>query len=167
VIVQAGVGSFAGAAAIYFSRKYGSERPKMVCVEPLEADCMLASISSAGGKPGTSEGSLDTIMSCLNCARPSLFTWQVNRETYDVFIAVDDSWAEQAMRLLYSPPGGEQCLISGEAGCAGVAGLLALLQEQVLSEAARHLGINENSRVLVFSTEGDNDPETYSQIVNI
>lgn len=44
----------------------------------------------------------------------------------------------------------------------GLAGLLALCGD---GETARRLNLDEHARVLVFGTEGDTDPELYTEIV--
>jgi diaminopropionate ammonia-lyase len=64
------------------------------------------------------------------------------------------------MRMLSSPLKGDSRVISGESGAVGL-GLLASLGE----ENRRMLGIDEDSVVLLFSTEGDTDPDKYKEIV--
>jgi len=43
--------------------------------------------------------------------------------------------------------------------------LLELLTSDDLAELRESAGIDENSHILVFSTEGDTDPDNYRQIV--
>lgn len=165
VFAQAGVGSFAGAAAWHYAGDPNRRRPRMVCVEPDGAACLFASITSAGGGLARLEGELHTLMACLNAGTPSSLAWPVNRATYDVFLAVDDGWAAEAMRRYNRPRGGDVSLVSGEAGSAGMAGLLAMASTLSAAEAREAAGLGPESTVLVFITEGDTDPETFAAIV--
>ena len=56
-------------------------------------------------------------------------------------------------------------IISGESGSAGLAALLALFESDSLAEARLRLGLDESSRVLLFNTEGDTDPDNFKSIV--
>jgi diaminopropionate ammonia-lyase len=70
------------------------------------------------------------------------------------------------MRMLGNPLGDDEKVISGESGAVGV-GLLGLLlsgnSEQ--RQLADQLGLDQNSRILFISTEGDTDPENYRKVV--
>jgi diaminopropionate ammonia-lyase len=90
-------------------------------------------------------------MAGLNCGTPSLIAWPVISKGIDVFVAVDDDRAREAMLLL-----AEAGIVSGESGAAGVAGLLDL---------ARDGGLPADSEVLTVSTEGATDPDAYADIV--
>ncbi|HNU07152.1 MAG TPA: hypothetical protein PKO33_05245, partial [Pyrinomonadaceae bacterium] len=54
---------------------------------------------------------------------------------------------------------------SGESGASGLAGLLALCEDESLAEAKRLVGVGSDARILLISTEGDTDPENYRKIV--
>ena len=69
------------------------------------------------------------------------------------------------MRILAAPIGDDLPVISGESG-AVTTGLLALLAScPQLEEIRSAMGLNEDSVVLLFNTEGDTDPENYQRIV--
>jgi hypothetical protein len=68
----------------------------------------------------------------------------------------------QAMRQLATPAARDACVVAGESGAAGIAGLLALRARPELFDQA---GLDASSRVLVFNTEGATDPELYRDIV--
>jgi len=69
------------------------------------------------------------------------------------------------MRILGNPVKGDDQVISGESG-AVTAGLLAtIMVNEKMKEIKKEFGLNENSKVLLFSTEGDTDPEKYRDIV--
>ncbi|MGB5554330.1 MAG: pyridoxal-phosphate dependent enzyme, partial [Flavobacteriaceae bacterium] len=75
VFLQAGVGSWAASGIWYYLNRYGSNRPKIVIVEPWEADGILASFKV--GKRINPTGNLQTAMAGLNCGIPSLSAWEI------------------------------------------------------------------------------------------
>jgi diaminopropionate ammonia-lyase len=157
VVVQVGVGAFAAAVACHFRGPGVSPRPKLVGVEPASADCLLESI--AAGRIVSVPGPHDSIMSGLNCGRPSLVAWPTVSRGFDLLVAVDDEPAHEAMRLA-----AESGVVSGETGAAGLAGLLELLRVEG-TEARRTLGVDEQTRVLLFNCEGATDPDAYRRIM--
>lgn len=160
VFLQAGVGAFAAAGASYYTLRYGENRPKLVCVEPLEAAGFLDSIDHGKGEPIPAKGSMETIMAGLNCGTPSLSAWPILKDSIDLFLGIGDGYAEEAMRE-YAKWG----VVSGESGASGLAALMALLQAPSLAEAKEKMGLNAHSRILLINTEGDTDPQNYQKIV--
>jgi diaminopropionate ammonia-lyase len=156
VAVQIGVGALAAAVVAHF-RQPGSQ-PKIVGVEPLRAACMLSSIEA--GAIVSVPGPHDSIMAGLNCGEPSMLAWPVVSGGVDLFVAVDDERAREAMRLL-----AQANVVAGETGAAGLGGLLELLGGDQQAEVRASLGITDQSRVLFFITEGATDPEAYAEIV--
>lgn len=152
VVVQVGVGAFAAAVARHFRRPGASPRPKLISVEPASADCLFQSV--AAGRIVSVSGPHDSIMSGLNCGRPSLVAWPTVSRGIDLLVAVDDEPAREAMRLA-----AQSGIVSGETGAAGLGGLLELLRP---GDAARQaLGMDKESRVLLFNCEGATDPDAY------
>lgn len=163
VLVQAGVGSLMQAAVDHF--RGFARQPKLVAVEPVEADALFASIGSPGGSPTPSTGRQDSIMAGLNCGEVSLAAWPTVRRGVDLFLTVDDGHAAAAMRRVAFPVEGDPPITAGESGAAGLAGLLALLDEPRLAPARAFLGLGPASTVLVINTEGATDPAGYARIV--
>jgi len=166
VFVQAGVGALAAAVGAYYANVPHHKRPVLVSVEPTGAACMLESAEIADGKPHTSRGSGKTIMAGLNCATPSMIAWPVIMSAFDAFIAVDDAWAEKAMRSLARPAAGDPPVTSGESGAAGMAALLALMSDEAPRDTRKCLHLTKSSRVLVISTEGATDPDNCARIIS-
>lgn len=162
VLLQAGVGGLAYAGTSYFVRRSGAKRPALVSVEPTDADCLLESILSPDGSIRVAKGTQSSIMAGLNCGTPSLLAWPLLRAGMHFFLAVDDGYAEDAMRRLAK---GEPRVVSGESGAAGLAGLLALAKEPALAAARETLGLGKDATVLLVSTEGDTDPVSWRRIV--
>jgi diaminopropionate ammonia-lyase len=75
----------------------------------------------------------------------------------DVFVAVSDARAVEAMRAL-----ADDAIVSGESGAAGVAGLLALCDDPA---AGARLALDADAQVLAISTEGATDPEGWERRV--
>jgi diaminopropionate ammonia-lyase len=165
VLLQAGVGGLAWAGTAFYVRRAGARRPRLVVVEPLEADCLLASITGHDGAMRETSGRLETIMAGLNAGTPSLAAWPLLRAAVDGFLAVDDGYAEAAMRRLHAEDGKDPRVVAGESGGAGVAGLLALCGEASLACARRDLGLGSEARVLAVISEGATDPAGYRRIV--
>lgn len=165
VILQAGVGSFAGAMVGHLAAKFGEGRPQVAVVEPQEADCLYRSAMAGDGKPRTVGGHMPTIMAGLACGEPNPTAWRILRDYSDAFFSVPDEVTAYGMRLLGNPAGDDPRIISGESG-AVPAGLLAILcTRRELAKAGRLFGLGPQSRILLISTEGDTDPAAYRRIV--
>jgi diaminopropionate ammonia-lyase len=167
VLVHAGVGTWPAAMVQYYWHRYGAAAPRLVVVEPVEAACVLESV--VAGHPTPATGSLRTIMAGLNCGFPSLTAFAQLQYSVDAFIAIDDDWAERAMRTLAGPvvaePGADPSVVAGESGAASVAGLMALLRDERYVSVRERVGIGPRSRVLVWSTEGATDPVGWERVV--
>lgn len=163
VFLQAGVGSFAGSGIFYYLEKYAANRPKIVIVEPKEADAVLSSFKK--GEIITSKGNGTTIMAGLNCGTPSLGAWNLLKNGTDVSIKIDDKYSMQAMRELYYPIGSDKKIISGESGVGGFAGFIAIMKDDEFSSLQKDLNINQNTNILFISTEGATDINMFNHIV--
>lgn len=166
VFLQAGVGSFAGAIQGYLSYLYGEDRPITIICEPHGANCIYKSMVANDGKPHNVTGDLTTIMAGLACGEPNTISWKILRDNSDFSVSCDDEVAARGMRVLSSPLGNDQRVISGESGAVGL-GLFSILSEkkEEYAEFLKTLKIDENSRILCISTEGDTDVEGYKNVV--
>ena len=165
VFLQAGVGSFAGAGIYYYLERYRANRPKIVIVEPKEADAILASFKN--GEITTSQGNSRTIMAGLNCGTPSLGAWDLLKSGADVSIKIDDIYSEEAIKKLNSPLGKDKRIISGESGVGGLAGFMAIMKESEYLSLKKELNINPGSNILFISTEGATDMAMFNKIVEL
>ena len=73
-----------------------------------------------------------------------------------------DEITEQGMRAYANPVGRDPAIISGESGAVTYGLLLSILREEALRSLFR---IDQNSVILLISTEGDTDPEGYRRVV--
>jgi diaminopropionate ammonia-lyase len=155
--VQMGVGGLAMAVVWHYRLPELANQPKIVGVEPLAADAILQ--SARAGRMVEVPGPHTSIMAGLCCGVPSLVAWPIISRGIDVFIAIDDEWAREAMRAL-----ARAGVVSGETGAAGLAGLLALLSGPERERHRQLLGLTPESQVVVISTEGATDPAAYQHI---
>ena len=165
IFLQAGVGSMAGAIAALFTSIYGEDRPKVIVVEPNNADCFYRTARANDGTCHIVTGDMQTIMAGLACGEPCHLAWEILKDCADHFIAFPDWAAAKGMRILGNPMGSDDRVISGESGASAFGCMAAILTEPELAEIREELGLNEDSRVLFFSTEGDTDRENYRKIV--
>jgi len=147
VFIQGGVGGLAAAVAGFLAERFGEHRPRVIVVEPGAAACLLA--SARLGRAASIEGDLETVMGMLSCGEASPIAWTIIEQRCDAFMTIDDAVAVHAHDLLCRGEAG-RALNVGYSGAAGVAGLLELMKHP--AEAAA-LGLDRESRVLVFGTE--------------
>lgn len=165
IFLQAGVGSMAGAMAGLFTAAFGETKPVITIVEPNKADCLFRTALADDGKLHTVTGDLDTIMAGLACGEPCSIAWEVLKNCADHFISCPDSAAAYGMRILGNPAGNDDRVISGESGAAAFGCAARILTDPALGWMKERLGLNEHSRLLFISTEGDTDREHYRKIV--
>jgi diaminopropionate ammonia-lyase len=165
VLIQCGVGSLAGALQGYLAERFGDRRPVLTVVEPTKAACYYKSMVAGDGKPHQVKGRLNTIMAGLACGEPNILSWNILREFADVFTACQDDVTVKGMRVLANPLDGDDRVVSGESGAVTLGLLVYMMQKPGLEPLRKALNIQSDSRFLLFSTEGDTDPDMYGKIV--
>ncbi|MBK5075129.1 diaminopropionate ammonia-lyase [Budviciaceae bacterium CWB-B4] len=165
VFVQAGVGSFAGMAQGMLTAAYGENRPKVIVAEALIADCLYRSALSKKGDAIAVGGDLQTVMAGLACGEANSIGWDLLRDYANGFASCPDFVATHGMRILGNPLAGDPRIVSGESGAVTTGLLSILMQSPAMAETRQQLGLNQDSRILVISTEGDTDPQRYLDIV--
>ncbi|MDL2323880.1 diaminopropionate ammonia-lyase [Ruminococcaceae bacterium OttesenSCG-928-A16] len=165
IFLQAGVGSMAGAVTGYFSSVYGEDRPIITIVEPTKADCIFRTAKANDGKIHFVTGDMNTIMAGLACGEPCTIGWDVLRDYADHFISCPDYAAAKGMRIMGNPTIGDERVISGESGAATFGCVAEIMSNPELAPIKEKLGLDQNSKILLFSTEGDTDKENYQAVV--
>lgn len=160
VFVQGGVGGIAAAVAGHLWETLGAKRPRIVVVEPQRADCIFRSI--AAGRPTPVEGDVNTFMACLAAGEISPLAWPILRYAADDVLTIPEQAAPAAMRLLAQGHGGDKPLVSGESGCAAIAGLIEACADKSL---LKELELGAYSVVIAIGSEGDTDAATYEEVV--
>lgn len=165
VFLQAGVGAMPGALTGFFSDYFKDEKPIITIVEPDKADCIFRSAKANDGKPRFVSGDMNTIMAGLACGEPCTIAWDVLRDHADYFISMPDYVAAKGMRILGNPLKGDERIISGESGASTTGFVAEVLMNPEFCNLRRELRLNESSKILCFSTEGDTDRDNYRNIV--
>ncbi|MDR3983665.1 MAG: diaminopropionate ammonia-lyase [Dysosmobacter sp.] len=165
VFVQAGVGSLAGAVVGYFTNLYPNNPPKFVVMEAKAADCLYRGAVAGDGEPRIVDGDLTTIMAGLACGEPNILSWDILRNHVSAFVSCPDWVSARGMRMLGMPVKGDPSVVSGESGAVGMGLISAIMEDDTYRDLREHLELDRFSQVLMFSTEGDTDPEKYRRIL--
>lgn len=165
VFVQAGVGSLAGAVVGYFAHKYKENPPVMVVCEASAADCLYRSALEKTGNLVNVTGDLTTIMAGLACGEGTTIGWDILKNHATAFASCPDWMSAKATRIYANPLGDDPKVISGESGSVPLGLCYTVLHDEDASDFKAALKLDENSNVLVISTEGDTDPVRYREIL--
>ena len=163
IFAPAGVGGLLAAVACWCDLRYGRERPRVVAVEPASAACVQASVRA--GQPAAVPGPFDTAMGGLRCGEMSPSVFPAVASLVDAFVAIEDAFAFEAMRLLARPAPPDPAVACGASGAAALGGLLALLTDPELRDVKDELGIGPDTRVLGLVTEGITDPALFETVL--
>ncbi|MGF7058165.1 diaminopropionate ammonia-lyase [Brassicibacter mesophilus] len=165
MFLQAGVGSFAGGIQGVFASIYGDDCPITAIVEADVADCLYKSAVEANGEPTAVGGDMQTIMAGLACGEANTIGWEILKNHSSIFVSCTDWVAANGMRILGNPLKGDEHVISGESGAVTAGLLVEIMTNDCYKELREKLKLDENSKVLLVSTEGDTDPDKYRSIV--
>ena len=158
VVLQGGVGGLAAGVVCEFWGRQGADRPTVLVVEPVQADCLLQ--SAREGRAASATGCVDSVMAGLACGEASPLAWRFLENSVDAFLTIEDDAAIAAMRRLAEGSEREPPLVVGECGAAGLAALEGLAAEDRLA-----LGLDETASVLLINTEGATAPAVYAALV--
>lgn len=165
IFIQAGVGSLAGAVIGYFANRFKENPPAMVVVEAKAADCLYRSAVRGDGSCVDVTGDMLTIMAGLACGEANTVSWDILRNHADAFVSCPDWVSANGCRIYAAPLRGDSQVISGESGSVCMGLVAALMTRPEYSELKEALKLDDNSDVLLVSSEGDTDPERYHEIV--
>lgn len=161
VFIQGGCGGLA-AAAFGALHEAGWTTARFVMVEPEKADCLYQS-ARAGG-PVRIEGDLDTVMGGLSVGEVSLTAWKTIERIVGDYLTISDDAAVLTMTALGKGGYGDPPRVVGDAGSAGLAGLIVAAQDEDIRAA---LGLDANSVVLTIITEGAVDEAGYRELTGL
>ena len=165
IFIQAGVGSLAGAVQGYFANRYPDNPPVVVVMEADSAACLYKGAKAADVQIRIVDGDMPTIMAGLACGEPNTISWDILKNHVSVFTSCPDWVSARGMRMLAAPVKGDPQVTSGESGAVGMGLLSAIMEQEEYRELRDFLKLDENAKVLLFSTEGDTDPQRYKEIV--
>lgn len=161
IFLQAGVGAMSGGITGIIANLYKENKPIITIVEPNKAACLYKTAKANDGDLHFVTGEMDTIMVGLACGEPCTIGWNVLKDYAENFISCPDYVAAKGMRILGNPPQGDDRVISGESGAATLGCVAQILTDPKLVHLKDALKLDENSKILFFSTEGDTDRENY------
>lgn len=161
ILIQGGVGGLAGAICAHAGKIWGEHRPRFIIIEPETADCLYQSAKI--GRPKMVHIEEETLMGGLSCGEVSIIGWNILKNNADDFLTISDDNVKPAMCLMAMGIGVDEGIEAGESAVAGVAALMELKDNEKLRSA---LGIDSQSSILLFGTEGATDPELYNEIVS-
>ncbi|MFD1929175.1 diaminopropionate ammonia-lyase [Sporosarcina siberiensis] len=164
IFLQAGVGSYAAGIGAYYTQYYRDDPPKIVVVESNLADCYYRSFSNSTGTMEIVSGDMNTIMAGLACGEPNKRAFRILKQYAWASYSCADHIAALGMRVLGNPLLNDPKIISGESGAVPL-GLLFYLRAFENRKACEELRLNETSRILLISTEGDTDYQSYLDVV--
>lgn len=167
IFLQAGVGSLAAGIVLGLEERLAPEDlPTITVVEPETVACFYKSAEIGDGERHRIEGLTKTMMAGLNCQTPSVAAWPVLRDSAKFYGTLSEDTCAQGMSRLAHPVADDPKVVSGESGAAGFAYVYEILANPELAKDREALGLDENSRIVLLSTEGDTDPDNYRHIVD-
>ena len=160
VFLQGGVGGLAASVCAAFRQFWGENSPRVVIVEPDLAACLYVSAKADAVTAFNIE--IETVMAGLSCGEPSEMAWEILREEAQDFVTISDELIAPTVRLLARPMAGDPMIEAGESAVAGLSASIAAARNDELRTA---LGIDENSRIILFGSEGVTDPAVYAEMM--
>ena len=89
--------------------------------------------------------------------------WEIIKHSATGFVSADDTITANGMRILAAPLPGDPAVTAGESGAVGTGVIEYIQRADKLLQT--ELGLDKNSVVLLFSTEGDTDTQNYREVV--
>ena len=160
VFLQAGVGGMASGVIAGIAR-YFKKIPKIIIVEPKNADCVLKSIES--GKSEKIEIKEESIMGGMSCGEVSIVPWQILKNSVNNCLSIPDDDVAITVAMLSKGYFGKDFIIGGECSAPGIISLNASCKNKEIKE---ELELNINSNVLLIGCEGDADKDLYKKLLD-
>ncbi|ATG36249.1 diaminopropionate ammonia-lyase family protein [Phaeobacter piscinae] len=160
VFLQGGIGDSAAGVIAALRQYWGGASPRPIIVEPeLAARLFESAKTGAATKVDIAE---ETLMAGLSCGEPSGLAWEILSEEATDYLTIPEEMVAPTVRLLAKPLGNDAAVQAGESAVAGLAALIAAMEDPSLAEK---LGLSSTSRVLLIGSEGVTDAEIFSMIM--
>ena len=160
IFLQAGVGGMAS-GAIAGIAKYFKRVPKIIVVEPENADCVLKSVDK--GTLQKVNIKKESIMGGMSCDEVSLVPWEILKHSVNYCVTISDDYISKTVKYLFNSKLSEEKIIGGECSTPGIISLIAMYNDAKIKDI---VGLNEDSNLLLFGCEGDADEELYQKLLN-
>ncbi len=160
IFLQAGVGGMA-AGLVAGVANYFKKVPKIVIVEPENANCVMQSIEN--NTPTTVDIKKESIMGGMSCGEVSLVPWQILKNSVNNCISVSDKFVSQTIAMLADKVLSDISIEGGECSTPGITSLISCCNNSKIKSA---LEINENSNILLIGCEGSADVDLYRKLLS-
>ena len=160
VFLQAGVGGMAS-GAIAGIAKYFKRIPKIIIVEPENADCVLKSIEN--GSLQKVNIKKESIMGGMSCGEVSLVPWKILKESVNTCTSVTDENVDLTVAMLKNKILSDVEIVGGECSTPGIISLVACAND---NEIRKNLELEESSNILIIGCEGDADEDLYNKLLS-
>ena len=160
IFLQAGVGGMASGAILGVAQ-YFKRIPKIVIVEPENADCVLQSIDK--GSLQKVNIKKESIMGGMSCGEVSLVPWKILKNSVNLCTSISDKNVAKTITMLKNNYFCEKNIIGGECSTPGIISLISVCENQDLKN---NISLDENSNVLVIGCEGDADEILYKKLLD-
>ena len=160
IFLQAGVGGMASGVIAGVAR-YFKRIPKIIVIEPENADCVLKSVDA--GELTKVEIEKESIMGGMSCGDVSLVPWQILKNSVNNCISIPDEDIPLSVAMLAKGYFGDDKIIAGECSAPAVISLnVSCNNEQIKKD----LELDMNSNVLLIGCEGDTDTKLYKELLS-
>ncbi len=160
IFLQAGVGGMA-AGLIAGVASYFKRVPKIIIVEPENANCVMQSIEN--NSLTSINIKKESIMGGMSCGEVSLVPWQILNNSVNSCVSVSDKFVAQTVAMLADKVLSDVSIVGGECSTPGVTSLISCCNNK---ETKSSLEINENSNILLIGCEGSADVELYQKLLS-
>ena len=160
IFLQAGVGGMASGAILGVAQ-YFKRIPKIVIVEPENADCVLQSVDK--GSLQKVNIKKESIMGGMSCGEVSLVPWKILKNSVNLCTSISDKNVAKTIAMLKNNYFCEKNIIGGECATPGIISLISVCENQDLKNK---ISLDENSNVLVIGCEGDADEILYKKLLD-
>tara|TARA_B100000989_G_C19530130_1_gene469166 strand:- start:2574 stop:3713 length:1140 start_codon:yes stop_codon:yes gene_type:complete len=161
VFLQAGVGGMA-AGLVAGIAKYFKRIPKIIIVEPENANCVMQSLNKGFIKKIRVRR--ESILQGMSCGEVSLVPWKILKNSVNNCVSISDRYVPKTIAMLAKKKLSKKKIIGGECSTPGIISLIGCYNND---SAKKELGINRNSNILLIGCEGDTDPYIYKKLLKI
>jgi diaminopropionate ammonia-lyase len=160
IFLQAGVGGMA-AGIVAGVANYFKKVPKIIIVEPENANCVMQSIEN--NTPTSVDIKKESIMGGMSCGEVSLVPWQILKNSVNNCVSVSDKFVSQTVAMLADKIVCDIAIEGGECSTPGITSLISCCNNDETKSA---LEINENSNILLIGCEGSADIDLYKKLLS-
>ena len=158
IFLQAGVGGMAAGIVAGVAR-YFKRVPKIIIIEPDNADCVLKSIQN--GKMTKIKIKKESIMGGMSCNEMSLIPWKILKNAANFCLTISDNKIPEAVTLLAKKIFSDKKIVAGECSVPSVISLISICNQKNIKE---ELGLDKSSNVLLIGCEGNVDNKLYKKL---